>query len=296
MAWEYDGARLWHSYYSDARVIWEMLRPPALRYRELAFVFREGPEGYRKRAFRGRVAIKPRALRHWLKKFLCREDFRRIPCDVFMGIRRARRGYGPSSRAVIPPNRLEYWGYDVVIEIDGTGPTREQQLESAYEAARRIKEILDTLEAPYALVFSGGRGFHIWFLWEHLRAFFTEEAWPGVFRLSLVPWLAGEAGVPMNVIDTSQFAPHGLIRVWYSVHPLTGLVCLPLTDAQFDNFTPDLALPHRVLALPRLGQRGPLVRSQDRSLEPLVLRWLRGAPPWLRPSAREVPLISQASR
>jgi len=275
----YDGLRLWEEYYSaDERIIWEMLK--AVRFRELAFTFRTNPQGYRKKAFRGRNVIKRRALLHWLKKYLCREEFRHIPCDIFMGIRRLKKGYGPSTRAHIILKNAQYWGYDVVIDIDGEGPTLEDRIEIAWRTAKSIKELLDTLEAPYAIVFSGSRGFHIWLFWEDLKQHFPLEAWPDVFKLSLVPFIAKKAKADIHLIDTSQFAPHGLIRVWYSIHPLSGLACLPLSDHQFENFHLDLAEPRSVRSLPRLGWRGPLKRSKNRSLERLVQEWEKVAPPF----------------
>jgi len=124
-------------------------------------------------------------------------------------------------------------GADVVIDIDVKDNFRE-----AFKQGRKVLDFLDFYQVPYRVKFSGGSGPHIiipyeWFPKSLLNGNFSKTH-QMVFQTIVSRSKAGN-------VDGS-FTSHGhFYRMPYSLNEHTGLVSLPLTREQYDDFTLSMA-------------------------------------------------------
>ena len=269
----HDNMELW-DYYSDSRVLWEIFK--AVRYRELAFVFPLDVS-----ALRYFIIMTPGFLRDRLRILCTSEKYRRKAVNIFMSVERVRKSAG-NGRVLRPKLdlgrrwRMHVWGRDVVIDVDAAVPgdaPLEERISVARETAGKIALFLDSLDAPYSLVFSGARGFHVWVFWEDikegLKSCGIEPPTSPKDIASLVIALQRfivmrSVGLTCPHVDACTFSTQkDLIRVPYTHNWKTGLICLPLSREQFEDFAPCLALPEEVLGLERLGWRGWVRRQGD---------------------------------
>ncbi len=146
----------------------------------------------------------------------------------------------------------EYWtGYDFVIDVDA------ENLTKAHKAATKIKKIYDEFDLPYSLRFSGTQGFH--FVIEY------EDIFPKILKL---PKCVERARVMANNIkeienikdiDVKIYQKERLLKLPYSI--CGGNVALPLTDQQFERFTPEIVKIENVLKTCQIKNRGTLIRQ-----------------------------------
>lgn len=122
-------------------------------------------------------------------------------------------------------------GYDFVIDID------HEDLKKAHEIAFDIKQIYDKYKLPYYLIFSGKKGFHFRIDWDDIQT----ELSPFEFKEKtkiLAENIANSIGYKFQQDIDSIYDLKRVLRVPYSVHPVTNKIALPLTDAQFEYFQP----------------------------------------------------------
>ena len=269
----HDNMELW-GYYSDKRVLWEIFK--AVRYRELAFVFPLDAC-----ALRYFIIMTPSFLRDRLRILCTSDKYRRRAVNIFMSVERVRKSAG-SGRVLRPKLdlgrrwRTHVWGRDIVIDVDAAVPEDtplEERVSVACETAGKIASFLDSLDAPYSLVFSGARGFHVWVFWEDikegLKSCGVEPPASPRDMASLVIALQRfivmrSVGLTCPHVDACTFSTQkDLIRVPYTHNWKTGLICLPLSREQFEDFDPRSALPEVVLRLEGLGWRGWARRRGD---------------------------------
>lgn len=125
-------------------------------------------------------------------------------------------------------------GYDFVLDID------HKDLLVAHEIALKVKKIFDEFLLPYYVVFSGQKGFHFRIDWADIKLALgiPPLEWVETSKL-LAKGIAKEIGFKFGSDIDSIYDARRVIRVPYSVHPLTGCVALPLSDTQFEHFEPE---------------------------------------------------------
>lgn len=153
-----------------------------------------------------------------------------------------------------PANHEDYWQnylydgapFDLVIDIDGDklvdnpdDMTREEIVDRAHEEAAKIKSFLDEHNAPYYVSFSGGRGFHLGIQRDHIKQLIDSQSFKATGG-QFAKFIEERTGAQM---DHEIYTDKRIFRVPYSVHADSGLLCLPLTDDQFENFDLKMAYP-----------------------------------------------------
>ena len=238
----------WEDWWKIPEICWEVLK--FIRYREVAFICVNDPRQTR----RFINIITYGNLIYRLKQYYYYK--RNNLFHFFASIERVKKSNDQGTVYNLKRN-WNVIGWDLVIDLDGKGQTFDERIQNAYQQAKLLKEVMDSYELPYAIVFSGSKGFHFWIPWEHLRIFFKPQDYGAVNR-KIAMFLAKQAGIK---IDPSTLSTgKDLIRVPYSPHPITKLIALPLTDDQFENFHYAMANPVNVLNL-ELKNRGMLFRE-----------------------------------
>lgn len=176
--------------------------------------------------------------------------------------------YNPSKRKD-DPNYIEFDknyanlidGFCLVFDIDSP----KKDVMDALGVAKQIKKILDEEKVPYYLKSSGTRGFHFIIPYNYM---------PEMNPLDLLhihhSVLYNLAGIYdwKDYIDTSVAShPKTLIKCAYSFD--SGNISLPLDDAQFENFTPEIITAEYVLKNIKIMKRGLLIRTHRLTEEEL---------------------------
>lgn len=163
-------------------------------------------------------------------------------------------------------------GYDLLMDIDA-----ETWREAHYTAAA-LKAELDKRQVPYTIKNSSHKGIHIIIPQEYLPLYPQIKQEPtrqealsqqikqiaqvlhelsGIFDLKehLDPTdpQATAQHLDLSIVDKAR-----LVKTPYSL--ATGLVCLPLTDAQFESITPENLTPEAVYSKIPVKNRGCLQR------------------------------------
>ena len=129
-------------------------------------------------------------------------------------------------------------GADLVFDIDVKSNYKE-----AFKEGAKILKFLDFYNAPYRVKFSGGSGPHIIIPYEvfpdGLNGGRFERAHKLLFQII-------SSRSRANHIDGSFSSFGHFYRMPYSLNENTGLVSLPLTREQYDDFTPSMAEVHNV--------------------------------------------------
>lgn len=124
-------------------------------------------------------------------------------------------------------------GADLVMDIDVKGDYKE-----AFRDGRKILDFLDSYNAPYRVKFSGGSGPHIIIPYEA----FPESLSGGRFdRAHKLLFQIVTSRSRASHVDGSFTSTGHFYRMPYSLNEITGLVSLPLTREQYDDFTPSMA-------------------------------------------------------
>lgn len=128
--------------------------------------------------------------------------------------------------------------YDLPVDIDGDGTTPLEKMMDAYQKAKTVKRLFDENNVPYAVKFSGGKGFHFLIDRDTIVESSIETRDYGVVAQDFGEFLADRTGLTYGKEeDLDQI--HNRRKLWrvpYTIHPDTGLVVLPLTDDQFQAF------------------------------------------------------------
>jgi hypothetical protein len=129
--------------------------------------------------------------------------------------------------------RRGYAGADLVIDIDVKNDYKQ-----AFKEGRKVLDFLDSYKAPYRIKFSGGSGPHIIIPYEAFPESLSggrfERAHKLLFQIINQRSRAGH-------IDGSFTSTGHFYRIPYSLNEHTGLVSLPLTREQYDDFTLSMA-------------------------------------------------------
>jgi hypothetical protein len=128
-------------------------------------------------------------------------------------------------------------GRDLVFEVDAKQDRRE-----AFEGGRRVMEFLDRYGAPYRVKFSGNSSSHVIIPRAAYETLISEEQRSALSR-RLYAWVVEQCGV---AVDGSFGGEHHFLRLPYSLNERTGLVSLPLSREEYDDFELEMAEAPRV--------------------------------------------------
>lgn len=149
--------------------------------------------------------------------------------------------------------------FDLLIDIDN------EDIMKAYESAKKVKEIFDLYKFPYSLKASGNKGFHFEVEFET----FPDELKKMSFTdISIMLKTFAENFRAINEIpdiDLTVFDLRRINKAPYSVVLPTYNIALPLTDEQFENFSPELIhISNCIKDIPSYYKRGRLFRKGSR--------------------------------
>lgn len=150
--------------------------------------------------------------------------------------------------------------FDFGLDFDSDGI---EKVKDAWLDCKKVKTLLDKYSVPYSIKFSGSKGFHITIPSEQLpKRRITAQADDDE---SLFNWLKQFAEMidlklDLPTLDKGIFDPRRIWKVSYSWVCETGLICLPLTDEQFNDFDLSMVEPINVLKN-GVRNRGDLTRK-----------------------------------
>ena len=248
-------------YYLSRKVLFEIIKP--LRCREIAFL-QKLPHGvYGSFAVRQINACSIEMLLKNVERF----EFFSIPCNMYYSLAKYRfipiASFNPDKRredyglwALEWKN--QFVGMDFAFDIDS------EDLKRAWEDAKIIKDFFDSRMIPYTLAFSGSKGFHLEIPQECVVGILSPDEWVLAYQ-SLVNLI--KRRLKVKFLDASITDAKRIFKVKYSLDVKSGLVCLPLTDKQFNDFSTDICLPENVINLRNLGFRGLLLRNAGSKID-----------------------------
>jgi len=132
---------------------------------------------------------------------------------------------------------------DFSIDMDA----HDVSYEVCLEETKRLKECFDSFNLSYSLRFSGS-GFH--FNIDGLYFASKNGGGPSI-KIDIYKRIAYELSVVLG-LSSLDLAIYDERRIWkmpYSFDCKSGLICLPLTDLQFNEFNKDMALPENVIKM-----------------------------------------------
>lgn len=147
-------------------------------------------------------------------------------------------------------------GLDFAIDIDADSL---EQIGTAWSHADGIKQIMDRFKVPYALKFSGNKGFHFTIDSRYSMKHFIKDKYDVFQKVREI------LEKKFNCVDLKGTASYTrVIKIPYNLDVASGLVALPLNDEQFNNFHPANMQMEEVLKL-NLYNRGMLERQSNLS-------------------------------
>lgn len=150
--------------------------------------------------------------------------------------------------------------YDFGLDFDSDGI---ESIKDAWVDADKVKSLFDEYGVPYTTKFSGSKGFHITIPYTELPDLMITDNIDE--PLSLFNFLKDVAllldlKLDLPTIDMGIFDPRRIWKTDYSWVVETGLIALPLSDEQFDNFSLSMVEPVNVLKS-GIRNRGNLMRE-----------------------------------
>jgi hypothetical protein len=161
-------------------------------------------------------------------------------------------------------------GFDFLVDIDS------ESLQHSYEIAKEIKkEIFDEYKLPYFIKNSGRKGFHIQIPSEFI-------SYKGLETINKIQKIVRNLGVVYDYqkqLDASPLFHAGLIKLAYSFDASSNCISMPLSDEEFDKFTPEMVLFENVVYKKafNIKNRGLLIRKwnlSDAELKANVKRFM----------------------
>lgn len=150
--------------------------------------------------------------------------------------------------------------FDFGLDFD---PEDLEHWKDAWEDCKRVKDSFDKYGVPYSLKFSGGKGFHLRVPHHALpQKVITDDVYEPdslfTYLKSVAELMVERWGLP--TLDLGIFDPRRVWKMDYSWTVETGLIVLPLSDQQFEFFSPSICEPLTVLK-GGIRNRGTLERS-----------------------------------
>lgn len=152
--------------------------------------------------------------------------------------------------------------YDLGLDFDSDGL---DTIMEAHADCKKVKNLFDKYGVQYSIKFSGSKGFHILIPSSELpNRKITSDVDDDY---GLINWLKNTANLlhlklDLPTLDLGIFDPRRIWKCDYSWTCETGLIVLPLSDEQFDNFNLSMVEPMNVLKN-GIRNRGNLMRNGD---------------------------------
>lgn len=145
----------------------------------------------------------------------------------------------------------------------------EKSIEASRQQALKINSKFTNENLPFYQTFSGSKGFHFRIDWGYISQ--VAKISPLKF-VDVSKRITGKLITRLGLknIDLRVYDARRVLRVPYTLHPKTFLVCLPLSDEQLENFSTAEMTPDYVMnkAKQRLytpqGNRGYLKRKFEK--------------------------------
>lgn len=158
-------------------------------------------------------------------------------------------------------------GFNLFIDIDGKENPKE-----AYENTKEIKKILDERKVPYYLLNSSLTGFHVQIPQEYMPKMELES----LLKLISAVMYNIKGIYDLKCLDDSVRDMKRICKLPFSF-VCDGSICLPLSDYDFENFTPEKVKMKYVIKNITIKNRGLLIRThglQEEQLKNNVLQLL----------------------
>ena len=248
-------------YYMQRKILFEIVKQ--LKQREVAFLQKIPNEKYQNFAVRQINAFSIDMLLKNIERF----DFFKIPSNMYYSLAKYRfmpiASFEPTQRKEDYKKWAQEWKSQF-ISMDFAFDIDNKDIHKAWLDAGIIKDYFDKNNIPYTLAFSGSKGFHIEIPQENITGIKDTDEWVLAYQ-SLVNLI--KRRLKVKFLDASITDAKRIFKVKYSLDVKSGLVCLPLTDEQFNDFSTDICLPENVINLRNLGFRGLLLRNAGSKID-----------------------------
>lgn len=239
-------------FYSNDKILFEIARQ--LNGKETTFMSK--PSGLTIRC------IKAHNL-EFLKKNFSRFDLYTHPMNIYYSWNNYRNMPMFSFNLNVRKEQYAKWNtshQDYLVSTDFTLDidSENSDLDEARKQAAGIAELFNELKLPYSVSFSGKKGFHI-----ECPAQFHKSR----YSISDFKQVADRLKKTYSCVDNTIYDMKRIFKCKYTIDVTSGLVCLPLSDEQLNNFSFDLVNQDSVLAMNRLGFRKMLLRNEDRKFD-----------------------------
>lgn len=149
--------------------------------------------------------------------------------------------------------------YGFFIDIDG------HDNKNFYEEAKELKKIFDEFHLPYYILNSSDKGFHFCIEPKYMPEMEINKLLETIYNV-----IYNLKGIyNLKTIDTSIADLKRVQKCPYSFVCPSGVIALPLTDEQFNSFTPEIVSVKNVLKNVKIMNRGLIVRNLNLGEEQL---------------------------
>ncbi len=134
------------------------------------------------------------------------------------------------------------YGFNLNFDLENSKKKRSEDdvidVSDVHKECKKLKSFFDKNKIPYILKFTGRGGFRLIILWDDLKDYFKVEDF-GEVSGQFGDFIVKQSKIDPNFVDEGVLHASGmaLIRVLYSIHPKSGLVCYPLDNDEFENFS-----------------------------------------------------------
>jgi len=255
-------------YYKNSKILFELIKQCASR--EIVFLQKAEHENYDRFCIR---QINARSI-NVLQSNFDRFDFFEMPLNIYYSL--AKYKYIPFASFNMAERRDQYkeWAEDwrnQFLAIDFGFDFDGKDLKEVWRYAKVLKDFLDKHQQPYRISFSGNKGFHIEIPQENLPKFSNYDQCLTVWQY-VTEGIKSKLGLKSinddGFFDDTIADLKRIFKLKYSWDVSSGFICLPLDDAQFNNFSTDLCKPENVIKLSWLGRRGLLTRNSNKMFNP----------------------------
>jgi len=147
-------------------------------------------------------------------------------------------------------------GFDFLMDIDNA------DISLAKKSAEPIKKEFDEFKVPYYCTFSGSKGFHFRVDYEDFPDWLKEKSWDEI--ASTLKKFSENYRILNNLpdIDLAVYDLRRIAKIPYTVVYPYYFIALPLSDADFDNFSLDMvSLPIWMQKVGQVRNRGLMKRE-----------------------------------
>jgi len=255
-------------YYKNSKILYEIIKQTSQR--EIVFLQKAKHETYDRFCIRQINARSINVLQSNFNRF----DFYTMPLNIYYSL--AKYQFIPFASYDMTERKQQYkqWAEEWRSQfsaIDFGFDFDAENIRDAWQYANILKDFLDKHKQPYRISFSGNKGFHIEIPQENLPKLDNYDQYLNMW-LYITERIKEKLGLKSvnngGYFDDTIADLKRIFKLKYSWDVSSNLICLPLDDYQFNNFTKDLCTPEKVLSLSWLGRRGLLTRNPNNTFNP----------------------------